>query len=110
MNNKMLQKEINNYLRQIQRNLPFSYKFKRNVLQNLKKGIQEYISLFPDVTMKDIVREFGTYHEIAAAYIENYPPQNNIRHDYKKQLVHIILISLATFLLFKASFCTDTSY
>lgn len=102
MKNKRLQGQIRLYLRQIKQALPFSHRARKIILTNLNRGLEEYISLFPNATMEDIYEHFGTCREITADFTKDSSIASHKNNSFYK---NVSLVSLLVLLLLVFSNC-----
>ena len=68
---KQNDRQLRKYYSDIRLWLPCPGKEKREILQQIKANVQDFLSTKPDVTMADVQQHFGTADVIASAYIDN---------------------------------------
>lgn len=70
---KMKSCELKRYLKEIRRLVPDAYTDKAKVINSIKQNIAYYLCEFPNASFEDVLREFGTPAEVAAAFLEELP-------------------------------------
>ena len=64
-----MQKQLNNYFREIRSYLPCSAKLKKSILSRLKETVNSYLHDNPDADFAQLEAHFGTPRQIADSYI-----------------------------------------
>ena len=61
---------VRRFLREIRKNIPGGGKQKKQIVEQVKASILEYVAEMPDATYDDLLARFGTPEQIAASYLE----------------------------------------
>lgn len=64
-----MQKQLNNYFREIRSYLPCSTKLKKSILSRLEETVNSYLHDNPDADFAQLEAHFGTPRQIADSYI-----------------------------------------
>lgn len=92
-----LQKEVEHYLKKISKHIPKNYPNKNKLLGIIRQNINEFLSEYPESTMDNIIKEFGTPTELAASFIEEMSESDLAKTLQKKQKI-LVIAGIACFL------------
>lgn len=100
------------YLLQIRSLLPRTWKQKKMVLSRVEQCVRDYVTEYPNIKYRGIVRRFGTPRQIAVSCVEEMGTDEVLHAmDVKKTLVRIVLAALALmvciFLVSRIIICVD---
>ena len=58
-------KELNNYFRNVKKGLKYSFNIKQQLMKSFKNQIYEFIEINENVSIEDIINEFGDSKNIS---------------------------------------------
>ena len=92
----MDKKELNNYYKEIYKNLPCSYGIKKVFIKSFKNRFNEFIEDNPNSTIDDLKKNFGEPKEI----INSFEGQKDYYKKLaKKRLIMIIIITIIAIII-----------
>ena len=102
-------KEIREYISNIKILLPVYSKSERLFIKQLSDNIEDYVDNNADVSMKDIIGQFGNPNEVVQNYIETMDTDKLIKRISSSKLIQrifiIILITAVIGLVIFGTFC-----
>ncbi|MBR4049753.1 MAG: hypothetical protein IKK09_04585 [Clostridia bacterium] len=69
------EREINKYLKSVEKNIPCSKKIKKDCMQSLKLNIEDIISSDPNVTLSSLTEILGTPKAVADGFTSELDPK-----------------------------------
>ena len=85
----MDKKELNNYYKEIYKNLPCSYGIKKVFIKSFKNRFNEFIEDNPNSTIDDLKKNFGEPKEIINSFEgQNAFVNTKLSHNLKRKLSH----------------------
>ena len=86
-------KELNNYFRNVKKGLKYSFNIKQQLMKSFKNQIYEFIEINENVSIEDIINEFGDSKNISF----------NLKEEelsyYKKKAKIMLIIEISTIIL-----------
>lgn len=70
MNHK-LESQLKKYYRNIKREIPNDYSGKKDIIDNIRQNIEDFLAEQPEATFADVLSQFGNASEIAASFIDD---------------------------------------
>lgn len=96
--------KLRHYYKTVRRLIPDGYPNKNDILRTIRQNIENYFAESPNASFDDMVQEFGTPQDVAAAFL-NELPDTEIAGSLckKKRMIHavcfIFAISIAVIVL-----------
>lgn len=70
MNHK-LESQLKKYYRNIKREIPNDYSGKKDIIDNIRQNIEDFLAEQPEATFADVLSQFGNASEIVASFIDD---------------------------------------
>ncbi len=99
MNNRVLDKKLKQYYKEIDSLLLCDKAQKKKAIENLKNSVNNFVAENPDCTAEDIFNRFGTAQEIAESFAFDVNPKN-IKNKISIKKAVIIALSLIVAIVF----------
>lgn len=88
------EREINKYLKSVEKNIPCFKKIKKDCMQSLKLNIEDIISSDPNVTLSSLNEILGTPKAVADGFASELDPMQIKKYKIIKNIVVFTVFSL----------------
>lgn len=96
---KVKNKSLHKYLNAVKGLLPCSFKQKKSVLRTIKASMQAYLSEHPQASTDELVNQFGSPEQIAAAHIDVMDTAELLKQLRMKKRISRILTTIVAVVL-----------
>ena len=96
---KVLQKDIEKYLKQVKRGLIVSSKIRKRYLAHITEVIGDFLDLHPDADFDRLIAHLGTPQRWWDEALKEYPPSKLRRYMHRNTWARIVLTVLVVLIL-----------
>lgn len=118
MNHK-LESQLKKYYRNIKREIPNDYSGKKDIIDNIRQNIEDFLAEQPEATFADVLSQFGNASEIVASFIDDMSTEEIaalLKKDRRKRhctwaicIVTLLLVGGLCYYMYLLIACTPVS-